>query len=274
MTLREFLNKNKPTVLYFLASILSITFLNSEVNVYIKSMRSFMIYFFSSTYVPINNIIDYPINVANKFIELSYLREENIKLKHQLKKMFLYKIQQEEIIKDYNIYKRVLETKDAFKFKELIPVNVIFRNNISWYNYLIISQGRNYNLSEDLPVVVTYDFNNFYLVGRIWTVEEKTSKILLITNQLSGIPAKIKNKNIQGVIIGSGTNELVMEYVLLEDEVNVGDVVVTSSVLSSIPQNIEIGTVKSVKTSILGFKKVIVLPSYNINNLGNLIVLK
>lgn len=274
MILKDFLKNNKPTIFYFFISIVCITFLTSEVTTSIKTIRSFFIYFLSPAYVSITKVIDYPINTTNKFVELVYLKEENIKLKHQLQKLYLYKLQQEQLKKDYLQYQSFLELKNFYKLKQPVYVNIINRDYLHWYNYIIISGGKNYSLEEDLPVIVHTQQNQFYLVGRIWYVEEKVSKVLLLTDQLSAIPIKIKGKNIQGVLVGNGTPNPTIEYILLEDEIQIGDIVVTSNLISTIPENIEIGTVTSIKTTSAGFKSAQVKLFYNINNLENLIVLK
>ncbi|MFQ3675931.1 MAG: rod shape-determining protein MreC [Endomicrobiia bacterium] len=274
MILKDFIKTNKPTVLYFFVAILSITFLTSEITPYIKTIRSFFIYFLSPVHVSIAKVIDYPTNTANNFIKLIYLKEENIKLKQQLHKMYLYKLQQEQLKNDYLQYKSSLELKNFYKLKEPVYVNILVRDYLHWYNYIIISGGKNYALEEDMPLITNTKQNKFYLVGRLWQVEEKTSKVLLITDQMSAIPVKIKGKNIQGVLLGNGTPNPTLEYVLIEDNIQIGDSVITSGILSNMPENIEIGTVTSVEITQVGFKSAKIKLFYNINGLDNLIVLK
>jgi rod shape-determining protein MreC len=274
MILKDFIKNNKPTVFYFFIVIISITFLTSEITLYIKTVRSFFIYFLSPVYVPVTKIVDYPITVTNNFIKLMYLKEENIKLKQQLQKMYLYQLQQEQIKNDYLQYKSALEIKNLYKLKEPVYVNILTRDYLHWYNYIIVSGGKNYNLEEDMPVIINTEQNKFYLVGRLWHIEEKISKILLITDQLSAVPVKIKGKNIQGVLLGNGTPNPTMEYILVEDNIQIGDIVTTSDVLSKIPENIEIGTVISVETTPVGFKSAKIKLFFNINQLNNLIVLR
>jgi cell shape-determining protein MreC len=85
------------------------------------------------------------------------------------------------------------------------------------------------------------------------------------------LPVKIKDKPIYGVLIGESSVKLSMDYLLLEDDVRIGDVVVTSSI-GNLPGGIEIGRVIDVDVSPTGFKKAVVKLNYNINALKNLII--
>lgn len=187
--------------------------------------------------------------------------------------MYLKNLAMEKKTKELDFIHKTQEIKTNFKYNEMLPVSVIYRNYFSWYNYLIISKGKNYNISEDLPVIMIEYPDKFYLVGRIWTIEENTSKVLLITNSLSGIPVKVKNKPIQGILLGKGNKNPIIEYIRAEDDVRIGDIITTSSVIENIPKGLIIGTVKSVEPSEFGFKRIVVELSFNINNLNNLIVI-
>jgi cell shape-determining protein MreC len=63
-----------------------------------------------------------------------------------------------------------------------------------------------------------------------------------------------------------------MDYILLEDDVRLGDVVITSGI-GNMPEGIEIGKVIDISISSTGFKKATIKLNYNINTLKNLIIL-
>ncbi len=274
MTLKEFLLKHRPTVLFIVFSILNIIFLTSGLTSYLRTVRSFFIYFFSFGYIPANKVVNYPVEVYNRFLKLIYITEENRKLLQQVKKLLLYKLKYEQLYQTYSRLMEITNVKNILPEFSLIDCKILVREYFHWYNYLVILGGKQDGIEEDLPVVVVAN-KKLFLIGRIWTVSEKTSKVLLITDPLSGIPVKVKDKPIQGIVLGEATPYLVMEYILPEDDIKIGDVIVTSGLINNIPENIEIGTVTNITaSSTTGFKKAIVKLNYNINNLDYVSVLK
>ncbi len=272
MTIRDFLRKNKPTSLFIFFTLLSIIFLSTEtITKQVHSIRVFLIYFFSASYLPVYKIVSYPFDTFDKFVQLSYLYEENLKLKQLVKKLYVDKLYYDALIEEKNILQTVnkLSKKTGYK---LCPAKVISRDYKSWYDECVILIENFSSVTKDLPVVVYFPPDKFYFVGRIWDVEKNVAKVLLVSNPLSMLPVKIKNKPVYGVLIGESSVKLSMDYLLLEDDVKIGDIVVTSGI-SNIPEGIEIGKVIDIDISSTGFKKAVVKLSYNINALKNLIII-
>lgn len=274
MSFKEFWYKNRPTVLFFLFFVLNIIFfITSEFTTsYLNNIRSFLIYFFNFTYKPIYEIIDYPLKVVNRFVFLSYLHTENILLKEKLKKSFIKNLYYNQIIKDLE-YREKLQLKKRPDLK-MLDAKVVIRDPKEWYNecvVLLLSDDK--SVKNDLPVVVFGEDKRFYFVGRVWDITNNMARILLITNPLSNIPVKVKDKPIYGIVVGNSTAELNMEYILLDDDIKIGDIVETVE-LNGLVGGIEIGRVTFVETyPSLGFKKAKIKTNFNINNLKNLIIL-
>ncbi|MFN3551276.1 MAG: rod shape-determining protein MreC [Endomicrobiia bacterium] len=273
MTFRDFVKKNKPTLIYFLSIVFTLTLSNTQTTYYLKTISSFIKYFLYFNYKPIYEIVDYPIATANKFIYLSYMYEENLKLKQKIKKDFLKNLKIQEFLTQKFQQEEINNIKKNLKYK-FLDCKVILRDYQSWYDFVIVSINDNYKeVKEDMPVILNEDIDKFYFIGRIWSIENNKAKILLITNPLSAVPVKIKNKNIEGIIIGSSYANLILDYILPDDDIKIGDIVVTSE-LNNIPENIEIGKVIKIETSTTKiFKRAIVKPSFNINVLKNLLII-
>jgi len=271
MTIKEFFPKNKPTILFFLFVLLSLIFLSIQtITEQVHSIRVFFVYFFSVSYIPVYKIVNYPFNTFNKFLQLSYMYEENMKLKELVKKFYMDKMYYSSLVEEQHNQQLVNELSKNIGYK-LYPAKVIFRDCKNWYNECVVLVKSSSTLSRDMPVIVYVEPDKFYFVGRIWTIDKNIAKILLITNPLSMLPVKIKDKPIYGVLIGESSVKLSMDYLLLEDDVRIGDVVVTSSI-GNLPEGIEIGRVIDVDVSLTGFKKAVVKLNYNINALKNLII--
>lgn len=276
MSFKEFWYKNRPTVLFFLFFVLNIIFLvSSELTTsYLNNIRSFLIYFFNFTYQPIYEIIDYPLEVINKFVYIPYLHTENVLLKEKLKKSLVKNLYYKQIIEDLEYKNKIQERKQLLDLK-VINAKVVRREPKEWYNECIIKilSSDLKNIRLDLPVVLFGEDKRFYFVGRIWEINNDMARVLLITNPLSNIPVKIKNKPIYGIVVGNSNTELNMDYILLDDNIQIGDVVETVE-LNGLVGGIEIGSVTAVETiSSLGFKKAKIKINFNINKLKNLVIL-
>ncbi len=274
MSFKEFLDKNHPTIFYIFSLTFSIIFLSIQlVTYYVSTFRSFFLYFFSYTYRPIYNIINYPLEVTNRFVQIPYLYEENLHLKKVLWNFYSYKISYDKIFENFRQLEIYNDVK-SFKKYDFCLSTVINRNYETWFNELTIEiLNKETKIKEDMPVVVYVKPDKFFFVGRIWSVNNNVAKVLLITNSLSMIPAKIKDKEIYGVAIGNSSSDvLFMDYILLEDDVRIGDVVVTNGI-NNIPLGIEIGRVIDIQLSETGFKKAVVKLDYNINALKNLLII-
>lgn len=274
MSFREFLYKNRPTVLFFLFFILNLGFFATSklTTSYLNNIRSFLIYFFWFSYKPIYQIIDYPLEVVDKFVTIPYLYEENIKLKEKLKKSFLENLYYKQFIEELNNTKKFNELKSLLTI-DITNAKVIMREYKNWYNECIIYISEPQNVKKDAPVVIFSEDKKFYFVGRIWEIEKNIAKVLLITNPLSNIPVKVKNKQVYGVLVGNSSSELTMEYILLDEDIKIGDIIETVE-LNNLIGGIEIGRVVSVETlSTLGFKKAKVKVNFNINKLKEVIII-
>ncbi len=275
MSFKKFIDKNRPTVVYTFSLIFSMIIISMQfLTYYISTFRSCLIYFFSFTYKPIYNIISYPIEIANKFIRIPYLYEENIHLRKALEKFYTYKLYNENILKNFEYLKNFDNVVLPNKYKLSLGI-VINRNYNSWFNECTIKiLNKDATIKEDMPVIIYIEPDKFFLVGRIWEINGNIAKVLLITNSISMIPVKVKNKEIYGIIIGSGiSNILSMDYILLEDDIRIGDVIISSGI-NNIPYGIEIGRVVDIQISETGFKKAIVKLDYNINALKNMLIVE
>ncbi len=81
------------------------------------------------------------------------------------------------------------------------------------------------------------------LVGRVVQVGNRASRVLLITDPLSRVNARIQSSGVTGVVAGSVDGRLYMTHIPPDAEVNVGDIVITSGFGGNFPERLVIGQV-------------------------------
>jgi rod shape-determining protein MreC len=128
----------------------------------------------------------------------------------------------------------------------LVTARVIDRSTSAWYSTATVNAGSSDGVAVDDPVV-----NGQGLVGRVTKVTLNASQVMLVTDQESFVDAMIVPGNekgsAQGIVGGSVTGDVTLDYVDKSEKVKVGQDVVTSGRNGSIfVKGIPIGTVESV----------------------------
>jgi rod shape-determining protein MreC len=100
------------------------------------------------------------------------------------------------------------------------------------------------------------------------TISPHTSQVLLITDPNSAIPAVIEDTRVKGIVKGTGTNLLNLEYVRSTEFVQVGSMVVTSGLEGIFPRGLKVGRVQQVKMDQHKiFTKILVSPSVEMSKI-------
>jgi rod shape-determining protein MreC len=109
-------------------------------------------------------------------------------------------------------------------------------------------------------------------VGKVIEVYRDTAQVLLLTDKDGGAGAMLVDTRTQGPVGGTGDPTMLMKYVATEENVTVGEKIVTSGMDKIFPRDIPIGTVVEVKPG-NPFKQIRVQPAAKLDRLETVIVL-
>jgi rod shape-determining protein MreC len=109
-------------------------------------------------------------------------------------------------------------------------------------------------------------------VGKVIEVYRDAAQILLLTDKEGGAGAMLVESRIQGPVGGTGEPTLLMKYIPTDEEVKVGEKLVTSGMDKIFPRDIPVGTVMEVKVG-NPFKQIRVQPAARLDRLETVIVL-
>ena len=90
--------------------------------------------------------------------------------------------------------------------------------------------------------------------------ETSTAQVLLINDQQSGVGAILEQSRLQGVLKGKASGETVIDKIMAEEEVKLGDRVLTSGGDQIFPKGLPLGTVAKV-TKGAEFLQVVIKPA-------------
>jgi rod shape-determining protein MreC len=119
-----------------------------------------------------------------------------------------------------------------------------------------------------MPVVVAEG-----VVGRVVRSSPRFSRVLLVTDASSAVASLLQHNRARGVCRGQG-ELLVFDFVLRQEEVKVGDRVVTSGMGGVFPKGLVVGNVGSVERQEFGlFQAIEVIPSVDFSHLEEVLLL-
>jgi len=119
-----------------------------------------------------------------------------------------------------------------------LGAQVIGQPTSTWEGVLTINRGSVDGVEPGMPVVAAQG-----LVGQVVDVTPYASTVRLITDQQSGVAAMVQSSRTPGIVRGSVSQELTMEYVDRTSLPVVGDVVITSGIGGVYPKGIVIGDI-------------------------------
>lgn len=134
-----------------------------------------------------------------------------------------------------DLFNRTRETPNFGRVAAL----VIGRDTSPTVRSIIIDKGSSDGIQVGMPVESARG-----LVGQVFRTTSNSSQVILITDNASSIPARLGNSRATGNLVGGGPGgSLVMEWIDLKYQIEVGEVVLTSGLAGKIPQDVVIGRV-------------------------------
>ncbi len=203
------------------------------------------------------------------FSDKAYLQSENDRLTKELEYLASLEAKVGELEKENARLHELLGFVDEFPGTYEVA-KVIGRNPSKWFSTVGISKGALDGITIDSAVV-----SRSGLVGRITSVLDHTSTVLLITDPESGVGAMVERSRDYGVLLGNSGNEsLTLSLFSKEASIRPGDKVLTSGVGSKYPSGILVGEVTSVYSPKPGLvKEALVVPATDLEHLEEVMVI-
>jgi len=111
-----------------------------------------------------------------------------------------------------------------------------------YLRYVTINVGSLQGVEMGMPVVS----GGAGLVGRVSQVGPRTSEVQLLNDTDSAVAALLQTSRVTGLVVGQPDSTLQMEYIPQEEQIDVGDIVLTSGLGGVLPKGLVIGQVTEV----------------------------
>jgi rod shape-determining protein MreC len=206
-------------------------------------------------------------NLWHNYFYLRGVRAENRQLKEQIEQMRLEQVRLSEDAAQAHRLQALLAFKEQFIAKT-VAAQVIGSSGSDLSRVVYIDKGENAGIRRDMAVITADG-----VVGKVLLVYPTVSQVLLINDQSSGVGVILEKTRLQGVLRGTSTGEVVLERVMSDEQVPLGETVLTSGGDQIFPKGLPVGTVSRVGNGKDLFLSIKVKPSANLSKLEEVLVL-
>jgi rod shape-determining protein MreC len=133
--------------------------------------------------------------------------------------------------------RKLLDIKDGLHHRA-VAARVIDSDRTSLFKTLLINKGTTEGLRVGLPVLADQG-----VVGRIIETSWHASRVLLLIDENSNIDALIQRNRAQGILQGAGAAGCNLKYIPRAENVQTGDVVLSSGLAGVFPKGLLLGVV-------------------------------
>ncbi len=206
--------------------------------------------------------------------QLDRLQAENRALRAEVERLTIENVRLSEVAAENALLREQLQYKRDNPSLDILSAGVIGRvvgrDPSNLLSYLIIDRGTRDGVTTGMPVVTPQG-----LVGRVTDVGERWAKVLLIIDASSSVNVLVQRSRATGVLQGRLGANPVMRYIAQGEDVQVGDIVLTSGLGGNFPKGQVVGQVVAVhQRDIELFQEAEVRPSVDFNRLEMVIVIR
>lgn len=225
-----------------------------------------------AVYFPAN----YVKNVVNNLRDLKHTYEENQVLKEKLAeyKTLIYEVQQ--LKKDNEELREIIDKTHSIRDYHPIQATVISRSPERWLEQVTINKGEQDGVEKNMAVITPDG-----MLGKIQSVAQSSATVQLLSgfdqfNRISATIIREEGKDVFGLIEQFDHESQSLLFRIIEEseqEVEEGELVVSSGMGGLFPAGLPIGTVKEVVPDQYGLTSTaLVEPAANIYDVHHVIV--
>ena len=208
-------------------------------------------------------------DVWDGYIRLVDAHRENIRLRGDVRALNERVRDSSELLLANQRLERLLDMKKNVSMPT-VTAEVVGEDATSWFRTLILNRGSSSGIREGMAVIAADG-----IVGQIVKVAPSTSRVVLLTDHASGIAATIQRSRARGVVKGKAEMLCTLEFTTREEDVKVGDLVVSSGIGGVFQKGLPIGEVTMVKRGEYGiFQTVSIRPSVNLAHLEEVFIVQ
>lgn len=204
----------------------------------------------------------------NRYILLVGIQEENRNLKKKINELKAVLVSYQEGYQEAQRLKKLLAITDYHQYS-FVTAKVIGREQAALSRTVLINKGSSDGLKNGMPVMAYPG-----IIGRLVDVSWHVSRVLLLIDENSNVDAMVQRNRTQGIISGAGSQGMILKYISKTQDVQKGDIIVSSGMGGVFPKGWLIGQVINVDRQEASlFLKIKVAPFVDFSKLEELLIL-
>jgi rod shape-determining protein MreC len=202
----------------------------------------------------------------HNYFYLRGVRQENRELRDHIEQLQIEQVRLKQDADQAHRLQTLLGFKEQF-IAQTLAAQVIGSSGSEQSRTVYIDKGLRDGIKLDMAVISAAG-----VVGKVINVFGRTSLVLLINDQQSGVGAILEQSRLQGVLKGKSSGELVIDRIMADEEVKPGDKVLTSGGDQIFPKGLIVGTIEKINKG-PEFLQISVKPSATLNRLEEVLVI-
>jgi rod shape-determining protein MreC len=164
-------------------------------------------------------------------------------------------------------FRKLLQFEEKFHLRS-ITARVIATGVSSEFRSIRLNRGESAGVKRNMAVVTSEG-----IVGRILRTTRKTSDVVTLLDPLSAVDAIVERSRARGIVEGMTDDACKLKYALRTDDIQPGDVLISSGLGGIFPKGVVTGTVSKVDRKPYGItQEVEVRPSVDFTKLEEVLV--
>jgi rod shape-determining protein MreC len=200
------------------------------------------------------------------YFALQQVQEENEQLKQQISALQIRLQQERNLAQQSESLQKLLQLKTATELMTTAG-SVIAGSASPEFRTITVDKGTSDGVHADMAVISPAG-----VVGRIIQPSARASKVQLLIDRNAAAGALVERTRAQGVVVGTGTDELRMDYVSGSADVKAGDAVVTSGIDGIYPKGFVIGQIQSVRRGAGQYSSIVIRPAVDFSALEAVLI--
>lgn len=178
--------------------------------------------------------------LGNIFSNLTADQETLSELQEEVEQLRARNAELEEQAGSAERLQELLDLRSSYDLQS-VSGTIVSGSNDSWSSTVTIDRGSASGVTSGMPVMTSAG-----VIGQVVSCGPSSSTVRLLSDEGSSISALVQSTRSHGMLTGSATGEVKLELVSSNQDVQVGDSIVTSGLGGVFPKGLPIGEVVSV----------------------------
>jgi rod shape-determining protein MreC len=217
--------------------------------------------------VAIHWTLDSMVSFYENYVALWRTRDENGNLIDENRKLVNTILNLRELEQENLRLRNLLQFKENFKLESVVA-RMIAKDVSSEFRAIRINRGSADGVAPNQAVI-----NAEGVIGRVMRVNEHTADVVTLLDPLSAVDAYIMRSRARGIVEGLTDALCQLKFALRVDDIQPGDILLSSGLGGNFPKGVPVGTVIKVTRKSYGItQKVEVKPSVDFSRIEEVLV--